>query len=110
AISAIVLKAFVQNPKYANQPFVEKGFEKLLSYQQPDGSIASDVLATYNTAIAVSALAGAPQAKFKDAQEKAIKYLLSIQWTDTIEGVPNRNKKVDKNDSNFGGWGYGGKG
>jgi squalene-hopene/tetraprenyl-beta-curcumene cyclase len=110
AISAIVLKAFVQNPKYANDPVVDKGFQKLLSYQQPDGSIASDILATYNTAIAVSALASTHQAKYKDAQEKAINYLRSIQWTDRIDGVKERSKKVDEKDPNYGGWGYGSKG
>src|SRR5438067_781014 len=50
AISAIVLKAFVADPNYANDPLVTKGFEKLLSYQKPDGGIYNDMLANYNTA------------------------------------------------------------
>lgn len=109
AISAIVLKAFTQSTA-ANDPVVTKGFDKLLTYQQPDGSIASDVMATYNTAIAVSAFATAPDGKYKQAEEKALNYLRSIQWTDKIAGVPNRSKQVDPKDANYGGWGYGGKG
>ena len=110
AISAIVLKAFTQDPKSASDPVVDKGFDKLLTYQQADGSIASDVLATYNTAIAVSALATSHRDKYRQAGDKALSYLRSIQWTDKIEGVPNRSKKVSEKDDNYGGWGYGGKG
>src|SRR2546423_190410 len=67
AITAIVLKAFLQDPRHANdQAMLDKGFKKLLTYQQPDGSLASDVLATYNTAIAISTFAAA-DSKYKDA-------------------------------------------
>src|SRR5579862_1347534 len=46
AVSALVLKAFMQNSKYdADQPFLEKGFTKLLSYQKEDGGIYRDLLA-----------------------------------------------------------------
>src|SRR5436305_597859 len=107
AITAIVLKAYLQDPRHANdQAMLDKGFKKLLSYQQPDGSIASDVLATYNTAIAISTFAAADQ-QYRDAQEKALRYLRSIQWSDKIQGVDQRSKSVDQNDPNYGGWGYG---
>lgn len=108
AISAIVLKAYVQNPNYhPEDKFLDKGYEKLLSYQKPDGSISADLLATYNTAIAISSLAASKDSQYKDQLDKAVAYLRSIQWTDNIEGIPYQNKKVSQSDPNYGGWGYG---
>jgi squalene-hopene/tetraprenyl-beta-curcumene cyclase len=108
AISAIVLKAYMQNPKYdAEDKFLDKGFDKLLSYQKPDGSISADLLATYNTAIAISAIAVSKEAEYKDQLDKALNYLRNLQWTDKIEGIPDQSKKVDPADPNFGGFGYG---
>src|ERR1039457_6371711 len=58
AMTALPLKAFLGDPNHdADEPFLEKGFDKLLSYQKSDGGIFNDVLANYNTAIAISALA-----------------------------------------------------
>src|SRR3954465_8373865 len=49
AISAIVLKAFMGDKKYdADQPFLEKGYDTLLSNQKPNGGIYKDMLANYN--------------------------------------------------------------
>jgi squalene-hopene/tetraprenyl-beta-curcumene cyclase len=109
ALTAIALRAFIGDPKYASQPFVKKGFDKLLTFQKEDGSISSDVLATYNTAIACSTLALSNDSKYKPAAEKAVAYLRSIQWTDKIEGAEKISKKVDPKDPSYGGWGYGGK-
>jgi squalene-hopene/tetraprenyl-beta-curcumene cyclase len=109
AISALVLKAFLQSPHYdPKNPFLDKGFGKLLSYQKPDGSISADLLATYNTAIAISALA--KDGAYKDQLDKAVKYLRDLQWTDKIEGLPFESKKVDPSDPNYGGFGYGRQG
>jgi squalene-hopene/tetraprenyl-beta-curcumene cyclase len=110
AITAIAVKAFVQDQHFkADDPFLTKAFDKLLSYQKEDGSISDDNLATYNTAIALSALGESKQEKYKHAMEKALGYLRSIQWTDKVEGVP-ANMKVPESDPNYGGFGYGSKG
>ena len=110
AITAITVKAFVQEGQYTgDEPFLQKGFQKLLSFQKADGSISDDMLATYNTAIAISALAESKQAKYKDAITKALRYLRECQWDDKIEGVP-ANMKVPETDPNYGGFGYGKKG
>ncbi len=110
-ITAIVLKAFVQDPHFdPQQPFIDKAYGYLLSFQKPDGSISEDVLATYNTAIAISSLAAAKDAEYKVPMEKALAFLKELQWTDKIEGIPDRNKKVDEKNPNFGGFGYGNKG
>jgi squalene-hopene/tetraprenyl-beta-curcumene cyclase len=111
AITAIVLKAFVQEPHFdPEQPFVDKGFDYLLTFQKSDGSISEDVLATYNTAIAISSLAAAKDAEYKVPMDKAVAYLRELQWTEKIEGLPDRVKKVDQSNPNYGGFGYGSKG
>jgi squalene-hopene/tetraprenyl-beta-curcumene cyclase len=108
AITAIVLNAFVQDPKYgADQEFIKKGFANLLSHQKEDGSISADFLATYNTAIATSALASSKSPEYKPAVDKAVAYLRTLEWTDKIQGVPDQTKKVDSSDPRHGGWGYG---
>lgn len=110
AITAIALKAFVQDPNFkATDPFLQKAFDKLLSYQKEDGSISDDKLATYNTAIALSALGESKQPKYQQAMEKALGYLREIQWTDKVQGVP-ANMKVPESNPNYGGFGYGKKG
>ncbi len=101
-ISAIVLKAFVQDPVHsAKDPFIAKGFEKLGSFQNPDGSV-SEMLVTYNTAITVSAYAAAKDPQFKEGIDKAIAFLRGVQWTDKIQGVDPKNP-------GYGGFGYGQK-
>jgi squalene-hopene/tetraprenyl-beta-curcumene cyclase len=110
AITAIAIKAFVQGRQVkGDEPFLQKGFTKLLSFQKEDGSISDDNLATYNTAIALSALGESQQEGYKKAMEKALGYLREIQWTDKVEGVP-ANMKVPESDPNYGGFGYGKKG
>ncbi len=113
AMTAIVLKAFVQEEAYdANTDFVKRGFDKLLSYQVSDGGIYKDTLANYNTAIALSALAAADNPAFKDRIEKAVSYLKGLQWTDKSKfehpDAAKRPTVKDENDVFYGGWGYGG--
>lgn len=109
AISALVLKAFVSDGRYdTNQAFVEKGFNQLLTYQKPDGGIFRDLMANYNTAIAISALAASKDAKHQPAMQKAVEYLRRLQWSDKIDKVPER-QQVAVDDPRYGGWGYGRK-
>ena len=109
AITAIVLKAFMGDKKYdADQPFLEKGYDALLAFQQPNGGIYKDMLANYNTAIAVSSLAAAKEAEYQEAQNKAVAFLKRLQWSDEPSSDPER-KTVDEKNPNFGGWGYGKK-
>jgi squalene-hopene/tetraprenyl-beta-curcumene cyclase len=111
ALTALALKVMVQDAKYdAKNDFVKKGYEKLLGYQWQDGGIYKDMLANYNTAIAISALAAAEDPSFKPAIDKAVAYLKSLQWTDTIQGGPKGEKNIDVNNPWYGGTGYGSKG
>jgi squalene-hopene/tetraprenyl-beta-curcumene cyclase len=105
-VTAIVLRAFVQDSKYpAKTDFVKKGYDKLFSYQKDNGGIYQDLMANYNTAIAISAIAAANEPSFKDRQDKAVAFLKGLQWTPGQGGT--EGEKVDKNDSRYGGFGYG---
>src|SRR4051812_41945325 len=115
AVTAIVLKAFVQDPTYdANIDFVKRGYDKLLTYQLEDGGIYKDLLANYNTAIALSALAAAENPAFKERIDRAVAYLRGLQWTDKSKfehaDAAKRPQIKDQNDPFYGGWGYGGLG
>jgi squalene-hopene/tetraprenyl-beta-curcumene cyclase len=111
AITAIVLKALVQDERYdANSDLVKKGYEKLLSYQYENGGIYKDLLANYNTAIAVSSLAAAENPQYQERIDKAVAYLKSLQWNDTIAGGPKGEKGIEVGNPWFGGFGYGSKG
>jgi squalene-hopene/tetraprenyl-beta-curcumene cyclase len=107
-ITALVLRAFIADDKYdASQPFLQKGYGKLLSYQADSGGIYKDVLACYNTAIAISALADAKASEYREPMQKALDYLRTLQWSDTIAGVPDELRVKNDQDVKYGGFGYG---
>jgi len=119
AITALALRAFIQDPHYSTQTeFVAKGFDKLLSYQATDGGIYKDLLANYNTAIAVSVLVKANDPAYQPQIDKAIAYLKRLQWTaDTRPEFVGKNESATgkqvvsgADDPFYGGWGYGGRG
>jgi squalene-hopene/tetraprenyl-beta-curcumene cyclase len=123
AITALALRAFAREgivPSKADH--VERGYQYLLSQQLTDGGIYKDLLANYNTAIAVSSLAAANDPRFKEPIDRAVAYLKGLQWTPETrpeysgkEGEKvaesNQGKQVvkDENDAFYGGWGYGGR-
>ena len=120
AITALVLTAFVQDSKYdADMPFLDKGYDHLLSFQLQNGGIYKDLLANYNTAVAVMALAAAKEPEYKEPLDKAVKYLRSLQWGDSIAGVRmagvtvpatqpgDHDLSVPTSDPKYGGFGYG---
>ena len=115
AITALVLRAFVLDPKYPPEtPFVRRGFDRLLSFQLENGGIYRDLLANYNTAIAVSALAAANRDEYRARIDKAVDYLKGLQWTEATRPEHDdamRGQQVvrDEKDPFFGGWGYGGR-
>src|SRR5688500_8738363 len=106
-VTAIVLRAFVQDSKFpANTPFVRKGYDKLFSYQLDSGGIYQDLLANYNTAIAVSAIAAANEPAYQARMDKAVAFLKQLQWTEEAKG-PKGETVADKSNTWYGGWGYG---
>jgi squalene-hopene/tetraprenyl-beta-curcumene cyclase len=106
-ITALVLKALVQVPGYEDHPAVKKGYAALLANQLDSGGIYKSSLASYNTAIAVSALAASGNKEYDPQLKKAVEYLKSLQWNDSITG-PKGEKVVDASNAWYGGWGYGG--
>jgi len=105
-----VVKAFVQDPHFkGSDAFLEKALTKIVGYQQADGSISDDRLATYNTAISISALAESKQDQFKPALQKALGFLRDAQFIDKVDGVP-AGMKVPESNPAYGGFGYGQKG
>lgn len=110
AITSIVVKAFVQDPHFkGSDAFLDKALAKIVSYQKEDGSISDDRLATYNTAISISALAESKQEQYKPALVKALGFLRDAQFIDKVDGVPAA-MKVDATNPAYGGFGYGQKG
>ena len=108
AITAIVLRAFVQQPGNTSKTdFVAKGYQKLLSHQLDNGGVYQDLLANYNTAIALSALAAANDPAFRPQMDRAVAYLKGIQWTENAAGPGPKGEKVaDKSNPWYGGFGY----
>ncbi|HLL89887.1 MAG TPA: prenyltransferase/squalene oxidase repeat-containing protein [Tepidisphaeraceae bacterium] len=115
ALTAIVLKAFVQDGQYdATTEFVKRGYDKLLTHQVDNGGIYRDLLANYNTAIAVSALAAADRPEYRDEIDKAVAYLKGLQWTPETrpefdDASKGQQVVKDEKDPFYGGWGYGGR-
>jgi squalene-hopene/tetraprenyl-beta-curcumene cyclase len=109
-ISALVLKAFAQDPKSGPQAdFVKKGYDRLFTYQVESGGIYKDMLANYNTAIAISAIAAAKNPEYKAHLDKAVTFLKTLQWSDTYTGEKGETLKDPKYAAHEGGFGYGRK-
>jgi squalene-hopene/tetraprenyl-beta-curcumene cyclase len=107
-VTAIVLRCFARSAQH-DDAVVKKGMEKLLSYQKPNGGIYQDMLANYNTAIAVSLLAEANDPAYKPQLDKAVAFLKGLQWNDQASADAPERSVVSQSDNRFGGWGYGRK-
>jgi squalene-hopene/tetraprenyl-beta-curcumene cyclase len=87
---------------------VERGYARLLSFQVESGGIYQDLLASYNTAIAISALAAAQNPAYRERIDRAVAYLKGLQWSEMT--TPAEGEKVTgEGDTWYGGWGYGGR-
>src|SRR6476620_204462 len=107
ALPAIALKAFSQDPKTApNADFVKRGYDKLLTYQLDNGGIYQDLLANYNTSIAISSLSAAKNPAYQEKIDRAVAYIKGIQWTDKTGAGPKGEKLKDDSNNWWGGWGY----
>ena len=89
-ITALALTAFLRHPakKYAeaDHPFIQKGLQRLVKMQQPNGAIydieMQPALPNYNTAISVMALSSTGNPKYTEVIEKAQGFLKSLQVQD----------------------------
>jgi squalene-hopene/tetraprenyl-beta-curcumene cyclase len=107
AVTAMVMRIIAQDAKHGPASTeVKQALAWLLAIQKQDGGIYKDLLATYNTAICISALAGLNDPALKGPIEKAVTFLKANQWTDAIAGPDGQ--KIGEKHPNVGGWGYGG--
>lgn len=83
AITALVIDGMLQHPDIdPSDPAVARAIEFLLSHRQPDGGIYDRVLPSYNTAIAISALARAGLDTTDHAIPPAKAFLIGLQWSE----------------------------
>ncbi|MCG9134310.1 terpene cyclase/mutase family protein [Candidatus Poribacteria bacterium] len=89
-ITALVLTAFLRHPenKYAeaDHPFIQKGLQRLVAMQQPNGAIydleMQPALPNYNTSISVMALSSTGNPEYDSVIAKAQGFLKNLQVTD----------------------------
>ena len=118
AVTALVLRAMVgSDARGPDDPAVKQGYDALVAQQVADGGIYSDLLANYNTAIAVSALAAANDEagddRYRETIDKAVDYLRRLQWTPETQAdfadEESSASVTGEDDAFYGGWGYGGR-
>lgn len=114
AITGLVLTALLDQPDIGpNDPHAAKAISFILSQVQEDGSIRKGpegILASYNTALSLSALAriGGNNPEAAAAIKGGQEFLKGTQW---IVGMKDPDgKTIDEDHPYFGGFGYGGSG
>jgi squalene-hopene/tetraprenyl-beta-curcumene cyclase len=115
AITGLVVDGMLQHPAIdADDPAVARGIAFLLASRQPDGGIYDRVLPSYNTAIALSALARAGTPDANAAIPPAQRFLIGLQWSeDSLSDEVSEALgvgKVDPSHPFYGGVGYGSHG
>ena len=93
AITGLVLRGLMRHPDFnLHTPAVEKGFKRLLSFQQPDGGIYNpkEGYQNYTVALATCALSQADDPRLKSAKDKAVAYLRGLQ---IVPGSQSRDAK-----------------
>lgn len=108
AITGLVLQGAAMDDGFdPDDPKIKHAVEFILSFQQSDGGIYDRVLASYNTAICVSALAAIDRDAYDRSFIKpAVRFLRSLQWS---EDAADRDDTgvVDRDHPFYGGVGYG---
>jgi squalene-hopene/tetraprenyl-beta-curcumene cyclase len=101
AVTALVLTSLVgASPATETSPAIDKGYAYLLGCVQPDGGIYKMELQSYNTSVALSALAVRNRPQDQTVIQNARRFLIGLQVGDAQLGATN---------SPFaGGIGYGG--
>lgn len=111
-ITALVLNGMLLDPKAdaVKDSNIAMGIKYLLNYQQEDGGVHDKMLPSYNTALAISVFARANTPQTRDAMQKALPFLRTLQYGEHSEptaaggDVP---KPVTKDHPFYGGVGYG---
>ncbi len=110
AFTALVLRALVGDGNIkSSDDWIKKGYDRLLQFQLEDGGIYQSALATYQTAIAISALTAANDPAYRERIDKAVAYLRKLQWGVSDITGPKGERIVEMTNPWYGGWGYGGQ-
>lgn len=110
AITGLALTALINQPEIGpNDPAAKKAIAYILKHAQEDGSIRKGpdgILASYNTALCLSALAPVRNdPKVAEVIKGAQDFLKGTQW---IVGMKDpQGKTIDENHPYYGGFGYG---
>lgn len=116
AITGLVVLGMVDGPRGAEStvattdPAMQKALEFLLSKQAENGGIFVQVLPSYNTAIALSALTRYPDEKAKEAAVRALAFLRTLQWSEEAANQADMTAAaaaVGREHAFYGGVGYG---
>jgi hypothetical protein len=116
AITGLVVLGMVDGPRGAEStvattdPAMQKALEFLLSKQAENGGIFDQVLPSYNTAIALSALTRYPDEKAKEAAVRALAFLRTLQWSEEAANQADMTAAaaaVGREHAFYGGVGYG---
>ena len=102
-LTALALVAMIESPrayKESDGPFLREPLAWLATNQKADGSIHSGMLGTYNTSVAMLALAGSKNPAYRPVLDKALEYLRIVQ--------SDEGEKYERSDIYYGGAGYGG--
>lgn len=112
AITGLVLQGMLAQPGITeDDAAVQASVKFLLNSQQPDGGIYVGMLPSYNTAICLTALSKVNSpAQVAEAREKALAFLRTIQYGEaavTHEALGESAQAVAKDNTFYGGFGYG---
>ncbi len=106
AITGLVVTGMAMDDEIgADDPAVSRGVEYMLGFAQPDGGIYDRILASYNTAICVSALAQLEGERDEEIGT-AISFLRTLQWSEDSANHPETGQ-VGPEHAFYGGLGYG---
>jgi len=110
AITGLVVNGMLMQPGLGDgDASVKAGVAYMLKYRQPDGGIYDNVLPSYNTSIALSALARVNTPEAKAAIKSGQDFLRSLQFGEAaaITGpAAKETQKVDRSHPFYGGVGY----
>ncbi len=111
-ISALVLMGMLMDPKAdaEKDPTISAGVKYLLNFQQGDGGMYDKILPGYNTALSVSALSRVNTPRAREAVNKGVTFLRSLQWSEASDpqtGGKEAPKPVTREHPFYGGVGYG---
>ncbi len=108
AVTAMVAQTFIQDPAYGpDHPIVQKAFDFMLKFQQPDGGIYDPKMPylNYSTSVALMAMAASKSPALQAKVEAAQKCLKDNQWVPPK--CDNEGRPITPAHPWYGGAGYG---